>query len=178
MPTLPGFVIWLTGVPCSGKSTIAEAVAARLQSQASSLLVGGLEVLDGDEFRRELGHELGFSRQHRDLNVQRLGYVASLLARNGTSVLVAAVSPYRQARDAVRGRIARFVEVHVHCPSSVCEARDVKGMYAKARAGSISNFTGVSDPYEPPENPELTLDTSAISVGEAVSRILAVLQQI
>jgi adenylyl-sulfate kinase len=166
-----GFVVWLTGVPCAGKSTLAGALAVRLRNDAVGLGGRGLEVLDGDEFRRELGQELGFSRAHRDLNVRRLGYVAGLLARNGVSVIVAAVSPYRKARDDVRARIPGFVEVHVHCPPAVCEARDVKGMYAQARAGNIANFTGVSDPYEPPENPEISLDTSVVSVDEAVTQI-------
>jgi adenylyl-sulfate kinase len=177
MPATSGLVVWLTGVPCAGKSTIAEALTKQLRVDPSVLGGGGLEVLDGDEFRRELCQELGFSREHRDLNVRRLGYVAGLLARNGTTVVVAAVSPYRKARDEVRSRIPRFVEVYVSCPSTVCEARDVKGMYAKARAGGISNFTGVSDPYEPPENPELTIDTSAVPVQDAVTRIIEAMRR-
>jgi adenylyl-sulfate kinase len=171
-----GFVVWLTGLPCSGKSTVAAALGARLRSaEGGSTGIHSVEILDGDEFRRELCQELGFSREHRDLNVRRLAYVAELLSRNGTAVIVAAVSPYRQARQEARERIGRFIEVYVHCPLSLCEERDVKGMYALARAGRISSFTGVSDPYEPPERAEVDIDTGVSSVQHAVDRIVATL---
>ncbi|HEX2880533.1 MAG TPA: adenylyl-sulfate kinase [Polyangiaceae bacterium] len=181
MARASGFVVWLTGLPCSGKSTVASALGARLRgndmgsSQIGSTGLRSIEILDGDEFRRELCQELGFSREHRDVNVRRLAYVAALLSRNGTGVIVAAVSPYRQARQEARERIGRFIEVYVHCPLSLCEERDVKGMYALARAGRIAGFTGVSDPYEPPEHAEVDIDTSVVSVPQGVDSILAAL---
>jgi adenylylsulfate kinase len=167
MECAPGFVVWLTGLPCSGKSTIASALAAKLRDGSRAI-----EVLDGDEFRRELCQELGFSREHRDLNVRRLAYVAALLSRNGAGVIVAAVSPYRHARQLARDRIGRFIEVYVRCPLTLCEQRDVKGMYALARAGRISSFTGVSDPYEPPEHADVDIDTSVVPVPQAVESIV------
>jgi adenylyl-sulfate kinase len=165
-------------LPCSGKSTLATALGARLRNaEPETTAIRPIEILDGDEFRRELCQDLGFSREHRDINVRRLAYVASLLSHNGVGVIVAAVSPYRRARLEARERIGRFVEVYVHCPLALCEERDVKGMYALARAGRISGFTGVSDPYEPPEHAEVDIDTSVASVPQAVDRIVAVLSE-
>src|SRR5690349_19254666 len=135
------FTVWFTGLPCSGKTTLARALAARLLEM--NVLV---EILDGDAVRENLSKGLGFSREDRDANVRRIAYVANLLARNGVPTIVAAVSPYRSARAEARARSSVFIEVYVECPLEVCEARDVKGMYAKARAGTLPHFTGVGDP--------------------------------
>jgi adenylylsulfate kinase len=168
----PGFTVWLTGLPCSGKSTVAAALSQRLSEELSR----PVQVLDGDEFRRELSAELGFSARDRDVNVSRMGYVASLLTTNGVPVVVAAVSPYREARAAVRARCERFVEVFVECSLETCERRDVKGMYALARAGKLERFTGVSDVYEAPLAPELTVNTDNEPLTEIVERIVGSLR--
>lgn len=162
-----GAVVWLTGLSGAGKSTITEALAPALRAAGKRV-----EVLDGDVVRTHLSKGLGFSREDRDLNVARIAFVAHLLERNGVYVIVAAVSPYQAARDAARALIGDFIEVHVAPPLEACIARDTKGLYKKALAGEIPRFTGISDPYEPPTHPELTLDTSALSVDEAVTRIL------
>ena len=159
-------MVWFTGLSGAGKTTIASALASEL-----ALLGTRVEVLDGDIVRTHLSQGLGFSREDRDTNVARIAFVAHLLARNGVVVLVAAVSPYRQARAAARETIGDFVEVHVAPPLDACVARDTKGLYRKALAGEIQHFTGVSDPYEPPDAPELTLDTSSIDVATAVARV-------
>jgi adenylylsulfate kinase len=166
-----GVVVWFTGLSGAGKTTIASALAAELRAAG----VKRLEVLDGDIVRTHLSKGLGFSREDRDTNVARIAFVAHLLARNGVFVLVAAVSPYRQARVDAREMIGDFVEVHVAPPLDACVARDPKGLYKKALAGEISQFTGVSDPYEPPENAEVTLDTSAIDITTGVQRVRAAL---
>lgn len=158
-----GVVVWLTGLSGAGKSTITDALAPRLRAAGKRV-----EVLDGDVVRTHLSKGLGFSREDRDLNVARIAFVAHLLARNGVYVIVAAVSPYRAAREAARALIGDFVEVHVAPPLEECVARDTKGLYAKALAGEIPQFTGVSDPYEPPVSPDLALDTSRMTVDEAV----------
>jgi adenylyl-sulfate kinase len=167
-----GLALWLTGLSGAGKSTIAEGVAAELRRRGRPV-----EVLDGDAIRENLSRGLGFSREDRDTNIRRIGFVAELLARNGVVVIVAAISPYRAARDQVRDRIDRFVEVHVHCPLEELVRRDVKGLYRRALAGEIANFTGVSDPYEEPVQPEITVDTSVESVDASVRRVLAVLER-
>ena len=159
-------VIWLTGLSGAGKSTIAEALAARLRGNGECV-----EWLDGDEVRTHLSKGLGFSREDRNTNVLRIGYVASLLARNGVTVIVSAISPYRDGRDAVRRMVTHFFEVYVCTPLEVCAKRDVKGLYKQAFAEEIPAFTGVSDPYEPALAPELTLDTSHITIAAAVDRI-------
>lgn len=166
-------MVWLTGLSGAGKTTIAGALAAELRELGKNV-----EVLDGDVVRTHLSRGLGFSREDRDANVARIAFVAHLLARNGVFVIVAAVSPYRAARDAARELIGDFVEVHVAAPLSACVARDVKGLYRKALAGEIQRFTGVSDPYEPPERPELTLDTTAMDVASAVRRVRAKLREL
>jgi adenylylsulfate kinase len=166
-----GVVVWLTGLSGAGKSTITEALAPRLCAAGKRV-----EVLDGDIVRTHLSKGLGFSREDRDLNVARIAFVAHLLARNGVYVIVAAVSPYRAAREAARELIGDFVEVHVAPPIEACIERDPKGLYKQAIAGEIPKFTGISDPYEPPASPELTLDTSKLTVDEAVTHILAKLQ--
>jgi adenylyl-sulfate kinase len=167
-----GLALWLTGLSGAGKSTIAEGVAAELRRRGRRV-----EVLDGDAIRENLSRGLGFSREDRDTNIRRIGFVAELLARNGVVVIVAAISPYRAARDQVRDRIGRFVEVHVHCPLEELVRRDVKGLYRRALAGEIANFTGVSDPYEEPVQPEVVVDTSVESVDGSVHRVLAVLER-
>jgi len=168
-----GVVVWFTGLSGAGKTTIASALATELVRAGRRV-----EVLDGDVVRTHLSKGLGFSREDRDTNVARIAFVAHLLARNGVTVLVAAVSPYRQAREAARATIGDFVEVHVAPPLDECVARDTKGLYKKALAGEIPQFTGVSDPYEPPETPELTLDTSTIDVPAAVARVKAKLVEL
>jgi adenylylsulfate kinase len=166
-----GFVVWFTGLSGAGKSTVANAVA-------TSLLAAGrrVELLDGDEIRTNLCRGLGFSRADRDVNIARIGYVAGKLATHGVAVLVAAISPYREARDRVRVAVGSFVEVHVDAPLTTCAERDVKGLYAKAVAGQIQQFTGVSDPYEAPLAPEVVLHTAEETVDESVERVLAALR--
>jgi adenylylsulfate kinase len=166
-----GFVLWLTGLSGAGKSTIANAVAPRLADRGHRV-----EVLDGDEVRTNLCQGLGFSREDRDTNIARIGYVAGKLAKHGVAVVVAAISPYREARGEVRAGVDNFVEVHVAAPVSTCVERDVKGLYAKALAGEIKNFTGVSDPYEAPLEPEITLHTERETVQESVAAVLAWLE--
>ena len=170
--THDGLVLWLTGLSGAGKSTIAERIAADLRRRGRRV-----EVLDGDAIRENLSKGLGFSKEDRDTNIRRIGYVAELLARNGVVVIVAAISPYRAVRDEVRARIDRFVEVHVHCSLDELVRRDVKGLYRRALAGEIPHFTGVSDPYEPPLDPEVTVDTAVERVDESVLRVLAALDE-
>jgi adenylylsulfate kinase len=165
--------VWLTGLPSAGKTTIARALEKRLLADDPSRRV---EVLDGDVVRTHLTKGLGFSREDRDENVRRIGFVANLLSRNGVTVLCSVISPYREVRDELRElHEGRFVEVHVSTPVEVCSERDVKGLYAKQRAGEITGLTGVDDPYEPPLDPEVTIPTQELTVDEAVERILAVL---
>jgi adenylylsulfate kinase len=164
-------VIWLTGLSGAGKSTIADALVPRLQELGERV-----EVLDGDVVRTHLSKGLGFSREDRDTNIARIAFVAHLLARNGTFVLVAAISPFRDARDAARKTIGDFIEVHVAAPLETCIERDVKGLYKKALAGEIKQFTGVSDPYEEPLTPEVYVDTSQGTVDDGVNAVLRVLR--
>ena len=167
-----GKTVWLTGLPSAGKTTIARAVEKRLLDEGRKV-----EVLDGDVVRTHLTKGLGFSREDRDENVRRIGFVADLLARNGVVVLASVISPYRSVRDELRElHQGRFVEVYVSTPVEVCSERDVKGLYAKQRAGEISGLTGVDDPYEPPLAPEVTIPTHELSIDEAVERVLAVLR--
>src|SRR5215213_1553128 len=166
-----GFVLWLTGLSGAGKSTVAAKLGPALAERGHRV-----ELLDGDEVRTNLCQGLGFSRADRDTNIARIGYVAGKLSKHGVAVLVAAISPYRQARDQVRTQVEVFVEVHVAAPVSTCAQRDPKGLYAKALAGQITNFTGVSDPYEPPLEPELTLHTDTQSVDDSVHQVLTWLE--
>lgn len=166
-----GFVLWLTGLSGAGKSTVAAKLAPTLAERGHRV-----ELLDGDEVRTNLCQGLGFSREDRDTNIARIGYVAGKLAKHGVAVVVAAISPYREARGEVRAGVDNFVEVHVAAPVQTCAERDVKGLYAKALSGEIKNFTGVSDPYEPPLAPEIVLHTEAESVDESVHQVLAWLQ--
>jgi adenylylsulfate kinase len=159
-------VIWLTGLSGAGKTTLARALTAKFEADGRPV-----EWLDGDEIRGIL-KGTGFSRDERNRHVERIGFLASRLAKHGVTVIVSLISPYRESRDFARSLCARFVEVHVSTPMSVCESRDVKGLYRKARAGELKSFTGVDDPYEEPINPELRIDTSAVSVADAVARIL------
>jgi adenylylsulfate kinase len=166
-----GFVLWLTGLSGAGKSTIAAKLAPALAERGHRV-----ELLDGDEVRTNLCQGLGFTREDRDTNIARIGYVAGKLAKHGVAVLVAAISPYQQARDRVRASVDTFVEVHVAAPVAICAQRDPKGLYAKALAGELHNFTGVSDPYEPPLAPELVLPTETQSVDDSVHQVLGWLQ--
>lgn len=166
-----GVTVWLTGLSGAGKSTITEALEARLRDLGAKL-----EVLDGDIVRTNLTKGLGFSKEDRDENIRRIGFVSHLLTRNGVIVLVSAISPYRTIREEVRTRIGDFLEVYVSAPLEVCEQRDVKGLYRKARSGEIPNFTGVSDPYEPPLNPEVNCETHQETLEESVNKVLAKLE--
>jgi adenylylsulfate kinase len=155
-----GLTVWLTGLPSAGKTTIAHALEKRLLAEGHRV-----EVLDGDVLRTHLTRGLGFSREDREENVRRIGFVAHLLARNGVVVVVSVISPYRAVRDELRElHGGRFFEVHVATPVDVCAQRDVKGLYARQRAGEITGLTGVDDPYEPPLHPEVVLPTESQSV--------------
>jgi adenylyl-sulfate kinase len=168
-----GFTLWFTGLSGAGKSTISDRIAQRLRDCGAKV-----EVLDGDVVRTHLSRGLGFSREDRDENIRRIGFVCELLSRNGVIAIVAAISPYRAVREEVRGRIENFVEVYVECPVEVLAARDVKGLYQKALAGEIANFTGISDPYEPPATPEITVNSSTETVEQSVDRIWATLERL
>lgn len=162
-----GYTIWLTGLPCSGKSTLAKFLQAELEAFGTRAVT-----LDGDEVRQWLTKGLGFSREDRRENNRRIAHVAKLLTRAGVVAIVAAISPYRDAREEARTIAGQFVEVYVKCPVEVCMKRDVKGMYLKALSGELSNFTGVSDPYEPPTRPEVIVDTDRHSVQDCIQLIL------
>jgi adenylyl-sulfate kinase len=167
-----GFTLWFTGLSGSGKSTLAQYLTPKLIELGKRV-----EVLDGDEIRENLSKGLGFSKEDRDTNIRRIGYVANLLARNGVCSITAAISPYREIRREVRSRAqAGFVEVYVFCPLEVVEERDTKGLYKKARAGIIKNFTGISDPYEEPEQAEVMVNTAEESIEESADKILSYLR--
>ncbi len=163
-----GFTLWFTGLSGSGKSTVAELVQERLRTQGMPV-----ELLDGDEVRTHLSRGLGFSKEGRDANIRRIGYVAHVLTRNGVVAITAAISPYRNIRDENRKLIGRFVEVFMDCPLEACERRDVKGLYAKARAGELKQFTGISDPYEPPLHPEVVLHSDRETPTESADRLIS-----
>ena len=165
-------MVWFTGLSGSGKSTLAEQLAPVLRERGMDV-----EVLDGDEVRTHLSKGLGFSKEDRDTNILRIGYVAKLLARNGVAVITAAISPYSETRDEVRGWVDHFVEVHVDCSLDELVRRDVKGLYKKALAGEIDHFTGVSDPYEAPLRPEVRVDSETQSVEQSLAAILDDLKQ-
>ena len=166
-----GFTLWFTGLSGAGKTTIAEIVEHELRERERRV-----EVLDGDIVRTNLSKGLGFGRDDRNINVLRIGFVANLLTRNGVAVIVSAISPYKEARDQVRRRIVDFVEVFVDAPLEVCAERDVKGLYKKAFAGEIAQFTGVSDPYEPPAAPDLTLKTDEEEPQESARKVIEKLE--
>lgn len=169
-----GFTLWFTGLSGAGKTTVSEIVEKKLRER-----FGYVEVLDGDIVRTNLSKGLGFSREDRDTNILRIGFVAKLLSRNGVGVLVSAISPYKEARDLVRRDIGEdFVEVFVDAPVEVCAERDVKGLYKKAFSGEIKQFTGVSDPYEPPAAPELVLKTAEEEPHESADRVISKLEEL
>jgi adenylylsulfate kinase len=169
-----GFTLWFTGLSGAGKTTISEIVERELRER-----FGKVEVLDGDIVRTNLSKGLGFSREDRDTNVLRIGFVADLLTRNGVGVIVSAISPFKEVRDQVRRNIGDdFIEIFVDAPLEVCAERDVKGLYEKAFAGEIPQFTGVSDPYEPPASPELHIKTHEEEPHESARRVVARLEEL
>jgi adenylyl-sulfate kinase len=163
----PGFCLWFTGLSGAGKSTIANLVVDELIARGHRV-----ELLDGDEVREHLSKGLGFSKEDRDTNIRRIGWVAKVLARNGVVAVTAAISPYRELRDEMRSWIDNFIEIYIATPFEVCEDRDVKGLYAKARAGDIPQFTGLNDPYEPPLNPEIRVDTEGHTPEESAAAVV------
>ena len=168
-----GFTLWFTGLSGAGKTTVSKIVEDELRDRGSRV-----EVLDGDVIRENLSKGLGFSKEDRDTNIRRIAFVADLLSRNGVPVITAAISPYREIRDEARDLMGdRFIEVFVKASVEVCAERDVKGLYEKAFKGEIKEFTGVSDPYEPPLNPELTLDTEHQTPDESAAQILSLLEE-
>lgn len=168
-----GFVVWFTGYSGAGKSTLAEALTRELEQRGL-----GVEVLDGDVVRTHLSKGLTFSRDDRDINVRRIGWVARTLARHGAVAVCAAISPYRAIREEIRAQTGRFLEVFVDVPLEVAESRDVKGLYRKARAGEIPAFTGVDDPYEPPASPEVVCRTHEETVAQSVGKILRAAEEL
>ncbi len=173
---MSGFTVWFTGLSGAGKSTIAAVVGPELEERGHVV-----EYLDGDVVRTHLSKGLGFSKEDRDTNIERIGWVASRLTRQGGAVLVSAISPYEETRRKARAMVEEFgpfVEVHVHASVETCADRDVKGLYAKAFAGEIKEFTGVSDPYEEPESPELVLDTESETPAESARRVLEKLEEL
>lgn len=168
-----GFVLWFTGLSGAGKSTLSALVADALRGRGVHV-----EVLDGDEVRTHLSKGLGFSKEDRDTNIRRIGFVAKLLARAGACAITAAISPYRDIRDEQRAQIEHFVEVYCECPIDALAARDPKGLYKRALAGEIAHFTGITDPYEPPLAPEVTVRTDRETQAESVAKILAKLEEL
>lgn len=169
-----GCTVWFTGLSGAGKSTLANLIENELRSRGLRV-----EVLDGDVIRTHLSKGLGFSKADRDTNIRRIGWVCEVLSRNGVVAIAAAISPYREIRDEVRGKIGRFVEVYVTAPIDVLAGRDVKGLYKKALAGEIKNFTGVDDPYEPPLNPEVVRHTDGRETPEeSATKVLRKLEEL
>ncbi|MBV8865779.1 MAG: adenylyl-sulfate kinase [Acidobacteriaceae bacterium] len=167
-----GVTIWLTGLSSAGKTTIALALCDQLRARKRHV-----ELLDGDELRQNLCKDLGFSKDDRNENIRRIAYVASLLTRNGVIVLVSAISPYGEARKKAREQIGNFVEIYVNAPLNVCESRDVKGLYKRARAGELYGMTGIDDPYEPPASPEIECCTDRESLAESVAKVMQGIQR-
>ncbi|HUX05867.1 MAG TPA: adenylyl-sulfate kinase [Acidobacteriota bacterium] len=169
---MKGFTVWFTGLPCSGKSTL----ALRLREVLNERGITKVEILDGDVVRTNLSKGLGFSKEDRDINIRRIGFVCGLLSRNEAVAIAAAISPYSAIRAEVRAMIDNFVEVYVKAPIEVLAERDVKGMWKKALAGEIKNFTGVDDPYEAPEKPEVIVETDNETIDESVGKIIKTLE--
>jgi adenylylsulfate kinase len=169
--TTKGFTLWFTGLSGAGKTTLARLVEIELKNRGHRV-----EVLDGDIIRTNLSKGLGFSKEDRDTNIRRIGFVCHLLSRNDVVAIAAAISPYREIRDEVRQQIGDFVEVYVHCPIDVLAERDVKGLYKKALAGEIKNFTGIDDPYEEPVNPEVIIHSDSETPEESAARIVTRLE--
>jgi adenylyl-sulfate kinase len=172
-----GFALWFTGMSGAGKSTLSLPICQRLAKAGLAV-----ELLDGDEVRTHLSKGLGFTKEDRDINVRRIGFVAELLAKHGVVAVTAAISPYRDVRNEVRGKITRhgagFVEVYVHAPVKVLAERDVKGLYKKALAGEIPHFTGVSDPYEAPEHPDVSVDSSTEKLEDSIEKVIGALKRL
>ena len=168
-----GFTLWFTGLSGAGKTTLARLVESELRSRGRKV-----EILDGDIIRMNLSKGLGFSKEDRDTNIRRIGFVCELLTRNDVVAIAAAISPYREARDEVRNRIGSFIEIYVKCPLEVLSERDVKGLYRKALAGEIKNFTGVDDPYEEPLSPEIVIHTNMEKPEDSARRIIARLESL
>ena len=168
-----GFTIWFTGLSGSGKSTISERVALKLERSGIPC-----EILDGDIVRTHLSKGLGFSREDRDENIKRVGFVCQLLTRHGVAAVASVISPYREARDFNRKAIGNFVEVYTRCPLEVCAKRDIKGLYQKARAGELKGMTGVDDPYEEPLHPEVICDTDKETVEQSVDKVMEKLKEL
>ncbi|MDX2100774.1 MAG: adenylyl-sulfate kinase [Leptolyngbyaceae cyanobacterium bins.59] len=168
-----GCILWLTGLSGAGKTTLAHQLEHEMKKRDRLV-----ELLDGDVIRQHLSKGLGFSREDRDTNVRRVGYVANLLSRNGVIVIVSLISPYRSIRDELRSTVNNFIEVYVNAPLTVCESRDVKGLYAKARSGQLKGFTGIDDPYEEPLNPDITCYTSEETVEESIAKIVTWVEKV
>jgi adenylylsulfate kinase len=168
-----GFTVWFTGLSGAGKTTISDAIEPLLRERG----VTKLEKLDGDVVRTHLSKGLGFSKEDRDTNIRRIGWVAEVLTRNGVCVLASAISPYREIRDEVRANVGNFIEVYVKCSIPELTRRDVKGLYEKALKGEIANFTGISDPYEEPLNADVVVDTEAEELADSVAKVLSRLEQ-
>jgi adenylylsulfate kinase len=166
-----GFTVWLTGLSGSGKHTVATILERELRRRGLKV-----ELLAGSEFRQNISQGLGFSRADRIANVRRICYVAKLLTRNDVAVITTSISPYRAVRDECRRIIGDFIEVYADCPLELCEARDEKGLYARARSGELEDFTGVSDPYEPPEHPAVVCHTAVEAPEESAAKVIAVLE--
>ncbi|MCK4413106.1 MAG: adenylyl-sulfate kinase [Candidatus Eisenbacteria sp.] len=169
---MKGFTLWFTGLSGSGKSTLAELVAAELKRRGLTRL----EILDGDVVRTNLSKGLGFSKEDRDINIRRIGFVCHILTRNDAVAIAAAISPYKAIRDENRALIKRFIEIYCECPLDTLVERDTKGLYKKALAGEIKGFTGIDDPYEAPENPEITIHSGKESQDESLQKILRTLE--
>ncbi|MFW9821478.1 MAG: adenylyl-sulfate kinase [Candidatus Thorarchaeota archaeon] len=167
-----GFTLWFTGLPCSGKSVLADSVADDLINRGMKV-----ERLDGDIVRKSLTRDLGFTEEDRNMNIERVTFVAKLLTRNGVAVLASFISPYNKIRDYSRKEIGEYILVYVKCSLQVCEERDVKGLYAKARAGEIKDFTGIDHPFEEPDNPDIIVETDKQNVEECKVRILEALDK-
>jgi adenylylsulfate kinase len=168
-----GVTVWFTGLSGAGKTTISRVVEQKLRENGYKI-----EILDGDVVRENLTKGLGFSKADRDENIRRIGFVAHLLTRNGVIVLVSAISPYREIRNEVRQRIGDFVEIYVNAPLAICENRDVKGLYKRARSGEIKNFTGIDDPYEAPFHPDVECRTDQETLDESIAKVFLALENL